>query len=85
MKGWSTQSCPYVEEEDDERMDHTAMLLRPFCRRRLSTLRPPGVSSRLRNPCLRFRRFTLGWYVLPRLFPPAMSSSYSVSANQHEQ
>ena len=34
--------------------------LRPFARRRLMTLRPPGVRCRLRNPCTRFLRFFFG-------------------------
>src|SRR6185295_3534089 len=34
--------------------------LRPFARRRLSTLRPPGVAMRARNPCVRLRRRLLG-------------------------
>jgi hypothetical protein len=38
----------------------TVRRLRPFLRRRLSTLRPPGVSMRARNPCVRLRRKLLG-------------------------
>ena len=34
--------------------------LRPFARRRFSTLRPPGVAMRARNPCVRLRRRLLG-------------------------
>lgn len=34
---------------------------RPFNRRRLSTLRPPRVDMRSRNPCTRTRRRFLGW------------------------
>jgi hypothetical protein len=38
-------------------------LFRPFCRRRLSTRRPPFVRMRTRKPCVR-RRFRLfGWNV----------------------
>jgi hypothetical protein len=36
----------------------------PLARRRLSTIRPPGVAIRARNPCVRFLRRLLGWYVL---------------------
>jgi hypothetical protein len=39
----------------------TAMRLRPFARRRLSTLRPPAVCMRFRKPWTRFRRIRLGW------------------------
>jgi len=41
----------------------TTSRLRPFARRRLRTLRPAAVALRLRNPCSRFRRILLGWYV----------------------
>lgn len=34
--------------------------LRPRARRRDSTLRPPGVAMRARNPCVRFRLITEG-------------------------
>jgi hypothetical protein len=34
---------------------------RPLARRRLSTLRPPGVAMRAMNPWVRFRRRLLGW------------------------
>jgi hypothetical protein len=33
-----------------------ASRVRPFARRRLSTLRPPGVAIRARKPWVRFRR-----------------------------
>ena len=33
-----------------------ASRLRPLARRRLSTLRPPGVAIRARKPCVRLRR-----------------------------
>lgn len=38
----------------------TAIRLRPFARRRLRTLRPPGVLIRFRKPWTRFRRILLG-------------------------
>jgi hypothetical protein len=38
----------------------TVRRLRPFARRRLRTLRPPGVAMRARNPWVRFRRRLLG-------------------------
>lgn len=38
----------------------TVSRLRPFARRRFSTLRPAGVAMRARNPCVRFRRRLLG-------------------------
>src|SRR5207302_10995911 len=41
----------------------TARRLRPFARRRFSTVRPCLVLIRLRNPCSRLRRILLGWYV----------------------
>jgi len=34
---------------------------RPFARRRLRILRPPGVAIRARNPCVRLRRRLCGW------------------------
>jgi len=36
--------------------DYALNRLRPFCRRRLITSRPPGVAMRARKPCVRFRR-----------------------------
>jgi hypothetical protein len=36
---------------------------RPLARRRLRMARPARVDMRARNPCRRFRRRTLGWYV----------------------
>ena len=41
----------------------TAMRLRPLARRRLSTLRPPSVLMRDRNPCTFLRRRLWGWKV----------------------
>lgn len=41
----------------------TVNRLRPLARRRLRTLRPPGVSMRARKPCVRFLLMLLGWYV----------------------
>jgi hypothetical protein len=41
----------------------TVNRLRPLARRRLMTLRPPGVSMRARKPCVRFLLILLGWYV----------------------
>ena len=38
----------------------TVSFLRPLARRRLSTLRPPGVCIRARKPCVRFLRMLLG-------------------------
>lgn len=38
--------------------------LRPFARRRLKTLRPPGVAMRLRKPWVLSRFKLLGWKVL---------------------
>ena len=38
-----------------------ARRLRPFARRRLSTVRPAAVFMRERKPCLRRRRIRLGW------------------------
>jgi len=55
----------WMRNADDHRRNSslTVSLCRPFLRRRLSTLRPPRVAIRARNPCL-FRRFRLcGWYV----------------------
>ena len=39
----------------------TVSRLRPLSRRRFSTLRPPGVAIRARNPWVRLRRRLLGW------------------------
>ena len=44
-------------------VNHTARRLRPFARRDASTLRPPRVAIRARNPCVRLRLMTLGWNV----------------------
>ena len=41
----------------------TVSFLRPFWRRDLSTLRPPGVRMRVRNPWDLARFLFLGWYV----------------------
>jgi hypothetical protein len=38
----------------------TVSRLRPFARRRFSTLRPPGVSIRAKKPCVRFLLMLLG-------------------------
>jgi hypothetical protein len=38
----------------------TVSRLRPLARLRRSTLRPPGVAMRARNPCVRFRLMLLG-------------------------
>lgn len=38
----------------------TVSFLRPLALRRLSTLRPPGVAMRARNPCVLFLRMLLG-------------------------
>jgi hypothetical protein len=38
----------------------TVSRLRPLARLRLSTLRPPGVAIRARNPCVRLRLILLG-------------------------
>ena len=38
----------------------TVSFFRPLARRRLSTLRPPGVCMRARKPCVRFLRMLLG-------------------------
>jgi hypothetical protein len=43
------------------RDDETLNLLRPFARRRLSTIRPFFVFMRTRKPCVRRRRRRLGW------------------------
>ncbi len=43
---------------------------RPFAFRRFSTVRPPGVRMRTRNPCRFCRRRFLGWYVRFTLRPP---------------
>ncbi len=43
--------------------DHALRRLRPLARRRLITLRPPGVAMRALNPCLRLRRRLFGWNV----------------------
>ena len=43
------------------RDDETVNLLRPFARRRLSTIRPFFVFMRTRKPCVRRRRRRLGW------------------------
>lgn len=45
------------------RTGQAPILLRPFCRRLLSTRRPPLVLMRTRNPCVRFRFRLLGWNV----------------------
>ena len=45
------------------RESDTVRTLRPFARRRASTLRPSLVSIRDRNPCLFARLRLLGWYV----------------------
>ena len=42
----------------------TVSCVRCFSRRFLSIRRPARVDMRARNPCLRSRRRTLGWYVL---------------------
>jgi hypothetical protein len=39
----------------------TAIRFRPFRRRALSTLRPPLVRIRARNPCVFLRRLLCGW------------------------
>src|SRR5690606_14275804 len=39
----------------------TESRLRPLARRRLMTLRPPGVAIRARNPCVLARLRRLGW------------------------
>jgi hypothetical protein len=41
----------------------TVSLARPLARRADSTLRPPTVLMRARNPCVRARRSLEGWYV----------------------
>ena len=43
--------------------DETVRRLRPFARRRLSTVRPFLVRIRTRKPCVRRRRRRLGWKV----------------------
>ena len=40
---------------------HADRRLRPFARRRATTLRPPVVAMRLRKPCRRLRTSLLGW------------------------
>ena len=42
---------------------HALSLFLPLARRRLITLRPPGVAIRARNPCFFLRRRLLGWKV----------------------
>src|SRR5262249_7749059 len=42
---------------------YAPILLRPFCRRLLSTRRPPLVSIRTRKPCVLSRFLVLGWNV----------------------
>ena len=39
----------------------TVNLFRPLALRLFNTLRPPGVSIRMRNPWVRLRRTLLGW------------------------
>jgi len=43
--------------------NHAETRWRPLTRRRLMTALPLRVRMRERNPCLRLRRRTLGWYV----------------------
>jgi len=57
----------------------TAIRFRPFRRRALSTLRPPLVRIRTRNPWVFFRRLLCGWYVrFIALLLPTPYSQYRV-------
>lgn len=46
-----------------DRRDQTVSLVRPFKRRRFSTMRPSRVLMRCWNPCTRKRRRIFGWKV----------------------
>jgi hypothetical protein len=49
-------------------VSYAEILLRPFCRRRLSTFWPSVVRMRMRNPCVLLRLRLLGWnvrFILP--------------------
>ncbi len=59
-------------EQFEGPMDQTVSLLRPFSRRALRTLRPPGVRMRARNPWLLLRFLFLGWYVRLGMATPLM-------------
>lgn len=48
---------------------YTARRLRPLARRAFNTARPLLVFMRTRNPWVRLRRVTDGWYVLFMIHP----------------
>jgi hypothetical protein len=52
---------PLNRERRNERADHALSRLRPWARRAATTLRPPLVAMRARNPCRRLRTNLLGW------------------------
>jgi hypothetical protein len=56
------------------RRAQTVSLFRPFARRRFSTLRPPLVFIRCRNPWVFLRRRWLGWNVrfMVAVSPPSV-------------